>query len=340
MPRPKPDPSKPNPSKRVTLQDVAKAAGLHVMTVSDAFSGARPVSEATREKVKRIAKELNYVPNSAARALATGRTGIIAVMAGPLDEPYFATLIRHLGLKLNAEGYRILLTPTEVSDLIDAVGNTAIDGAIAIDRHDLIEQFQKHSPTPCVSIGTHEWPFVDNVIVDMTQGIQGAMEIIFAAGRQRVAYLATAQHLAAETETRAHAYFTAITAAGLSPEVINLETNDFSEGETRLRDYLARNGHPEALLCQNDECAMSAFRVLRELGHRVPDDVMLVGCDGQRHMKYFDPPLSTVAQPLEQMAATAWQFLKNRMATPSLPLQHTVLYGELVVRDSLTAPAT
>lgn len=335
MPRPKSHSSDANRPKRVTLQDIAQVAGLNVMTVSDALSGARVVAPATRERVKKIARELNYVPNSAARALATGRTKLIAVMSGPMDEAYFAKMVRLLGRQMNADGYSVLLTSTEVEDLMDAVGNTAIDGAIAIDRHDLIEQFQIHSPTPCVSISTYKRTHIDNVIVDLSEGVEDAVEMMLAAGRQRVAYLVTTFYLSQPEEVRAGAYLSRLAAWSRNPEIINVDTNYFTVAEQRFRDYIEENDCPDALLCQNDETAMWAFRVLRDLGKRVPDDVLLVGCDGQLHMKYFDPPLSTVTQPMEEMCSMAWEFLKNRMTDPTLPLQYIELQGELVVRESL-----
>ncbi|RYX81203.1 LacI family transcriptional regulator [bacterium] len=338
MPRPKKVSSDANHPKRVTLQDIADVAGLNVMTVSNALSDARIVAPATRERVKRIARELNYVPNSAAKALVTGRTGLIAIMCGPLDEPYYATAVRLLGRQLNAEGYRVLLTSTETHNIIDATGNTAIDGAIAIDRHDLIEQFQNYSPVPCVSIGTYQRSFIDNVVVDLSEGVGEAVRLMAEAGRQRIAYLVTTFHMAQPSEVRAAAYFRTLQGAGLATEVINVNSNFFDEVEENLWAYLTQHGAPDALLCQNDETAMSAYRALRNLGYRIPEDVLLVGCDGQLHMKYFDPPLSTIAQPLEEMCDTAWKFLKNRIADPTLPVQQAVLQGKLVVRESLGTP--
>ncbi len=98
---------------------------------------------------------------------------------------------------------------------------------------------------------------------------------------------------------------------------------------------MERNGAPDALFYQNHEVAMLAFRVLRGLGYGVPDDVLLAGCDDQRHMEYFEPPLSTIAQLLEAMADKAWEFLQKRIAQPDLPRQQAVFEGELLIRASL-----
>ena len=87
------DTPKSRRSKRVTLRDIAEVAGVHVMTVSDALNDTRSVAPATRARIKVIAKEMNYVPNFAARALVTGRTGMIAVISGAMNEPYYANMV-------------------------------------------------------------------------------------------------------------------------------------------------------------------------------------------------------------------------------------------------------
>jgi DNA-binding LacI/PurR family transcriptional regulator len=346
MPRPKKSDSSSSRPKRVTLKDIAKVAGLHVMTVSDALSGARNVAPATRERVKQIARDLNYIPNTAAQALATGRTRLIAVMCGNISEVYYANMVSHLENFLHEDRYKVVLLrrPLELEELLDATGGTAVDGAVAIDMDaaiysdKLIEQFRTHSAVPCVSIGAYTRSFVDSVVVDLSSAVTMALTMMVTAGRQRIAYLVTAPHLADEKESRGGAYLTTMQRHVRKPEIINADTNVLSEVEPYLKAYIRENGHPDALLCQNDETAMSAYRALRDLGLRIPDDVLLVGCDGQLHMKYFDPPLSTVVQPLEEICSVAWKFLKRRMADPTLPHQRIVLEGELVVRESLLPP--
>ncbi len=337
MPHSKSERSDSSPPKRVTLQDIANAAGVHIMTVSNALGNKRSVAPETKARVLRIARELNYVPNAAARALATGRTGLIAVLSGTINEPYYANMVHFVEKQLNEDGYKPVLmrTPYEVKELIHATGNTAVDGAIAIDMHGLVEEFRVHSAIPCVAIGTFNRSFVDCVTVDLSTGVAAALEHMLAAGRQHIAYLATVHYMASDEEVRARTYLATMHKAGQKPRIINVNTGVFDEVGPRFKANIQKNGCPDALLCQNDETAMCAYRVLRDLGIRVPEDVLLVGCDGQLHMRYFDPPLSTIVQPMEEMCATAWQFLKNRMADPQLPIQHADLKSQLVVRESL-----
>ena len=327
---------------RVTLQDIADAAGVHVMTVSNALGNVRGVAPATREKVLRIAKELNYIPNSAARALVAGRTGMIAVVSGAVNEPYYASMVHFLERNLNADDYRLTLLrrPHDVVDLVNDTGKVAVDGAIGIDLYHWDEQFRAHPAVPCVSIGTYEHPFLDYVIVDLSAGIAKALQMMAVQGRKRIAYLVDAHHLTLPTEVRARTYLNTMRELDTPAEIINIYTGetlreDITLVREKIADHFRAYGCPDAILCLNDELAIRVFRVLRDLGRRVPDDVLLVGCDGQAHMEFFDPPLSTVSQPMEEMCARAWRFLKQRIADPALPLQHATLQGELIARESL-----
>jgi DNA-binding LacI/PurR family transcriptional regulator len=101
-----------------------------------------------------------------------------------------------------------------------------------------------------------------------------------------------------------------------------------------LKAYIARHGCPDGLFYFNDDVAIGAFRALRDLGLRIPQDVALVGCAGIEDTAYHDPPLSTIAQPIEEMCVTALSFLIGRIKEPSIPVQQIVLQPRLEVRGS------
>jgi DNA-binding LacI/PurR family transcriptional regulator len=324
------------------MQDIADAAGVHVMTVSNALGNVRVVAPATREKVLKIAKELNYIPNSAARSLVVGRTGMIALVCGAINEPYYAQMAYFLESCMAEDGYKLTLLrrPHDVIDLINETGRVAVDGAIAIDMYHWADQFRAHPSVPCVAIGTYEHDLLDYVVVDMSAAIREALQIMVDEGRQRIAYVVDAPQLALPTENRARTYLDFMRRIGRSAEIIDIYSKKPNQrniplSRRILKTYFQRKGVPDALFCLNDEIAMCAYRALRDTGRRVPEDALLVGCDGQPHMEFFDPPLSTVAQPMEEMCSQAWQILRRRMDDPNSPLQHVTLNGTLLVRESL-----
>ncbi len=331
-----------NRPRRVTLQDIADVAGVKKMVVSNALSGKGRVAPATRERIKHLAREMNYIPNFAARALTNGRTGIIAILTGALSEPYYADMVHLLERHITENGFHVMLmrTPDEVKELVNATGDVAVDGAIAVDVLNLVSQFKSHATVPCVSISTSKQSFVDSIVVDLSGGVEEALDLMLRAGRKRIAYMVTAHSMALETEIRARTFVTTMKKAHRLPEIINVSTDEHFAIELKFKAHLEKHGVPDAILCQNDQTAMCAFHVLRELGLQVPGDVLLAGCDGLRNMKYLTPPLSTIRQPIEEMCATAWQFLQQRIARPDLPHQFATFRGQLIVTKSLLPPSS
>ncbi len=180
---------------------------------------------------------------------------------------------------------------------------------------------------------------VDNIKIDLSHGVRNAVKVMLDAGRKRVAYLTSNEGMGRATEVRPRVYLNTMEEAGRAGEIINLEigtdTSTRDLVRSRLLEYIQSHGYPDGLLCQNDEMAIAAYRALRDLGLRIPDDVQLVGCDGLQDMEYFDPQLSTIVQPVEQMCSLAWQFLQRRIADPHLPPQQATLEAHLRVRPSL-----
>ena len=332
----------PDRPKHVTLQDVARAAGVNMTTASDALKGTGRVSAKTREKVQRIAAEHNYVPNFAARALATGRTHTVVMIGGSLQESYYVSVAHSLEDVMATDGYKLMLmrTSREVRESVIATQSFAVDGIIAVDKYQLVDAYQGSRPSrPCVFIGTYSPELVDSVTVDLSVAVRQALTYMMDGGCKRIAYVVTSGIMAGSDEVRSGTYLSTMQAAGRQSEIIDLHAS-IEEVTERFKAYVRTHGHPDAILCQNDDTAISVYRGLLDLGYRVPRDVLLVGCDGLRHMECFETPLSTIVQPIQEVCALAWQFLKNRIANPDLPPQQTILQAHLVIRESLRPPLT
>ncbi|RYX85526.1 LacI family transcriptional regulator [bacterium] len=328
--------------KPVTMEDMAKLAGVHSRTVADALKGTGRVAPATREKVLRIAKELNYVPNAAARALATGRTGIVGVLSGPLNEQYHANTVHLLETYLTGHSYETLLLHTRrnVQDLVNATKKAMVDGVIVVGINPLTWDFLHLSKVslPCVLIDICNLDFVDHITLDLRPAVEEALELMLAAKRQRVAYIINDYNEASYTELRMATYLDVMKRVGRTPETINMNTNVSAEERiATISQYIQEKGCPDAILCQNDESAIYTYRALIGLGYRVPEDALLVGCDGLPYMEYFATPLSTIQLPMDEICEIATRFLQQRMNNPDLPIQHATLQGRLVVRKSLSA---
>lgn len=337
----------------VTLQHVADLAGVHPMTVSNALKGTGRVANATREKIRRIAQELDYKPNLAARALVTGRTNTIAVVTGPISEHFYAHVLHLLEIELEASDYKMLFLRSRnlQQDLLSAVRASAVDGVIAIDAVSELRtlvQSKTGSLPPCVYAGVlipdqATSLLVDHIAIDLSGATYEAVMSMAESGCKRVAYLISNSGMGHTDEVRARSYMTAMQEVGQSPELINvhigIDTSPRHLTRTRLIEYIREHGAPDGLLCQNDEMAIAAYRALMDLGLRIPEDIQLVGCDGLVDLEYFEPPISTVVQPMEEACALAWQFLQCRMENPDLPLQRGTAEAKLRVCRSLKAGA-
>ncbi len=340
-------------SKTATLQDVAEAAGVTSMTVSRVIKGRDGVGEATRERVLRIAEQLNYTPNLSARALATGKTGVIAVISGGLNQFYYANIVHLLEEEITSSGYqmRLLHTHSDLKDLVSSTHSTAVDGVIIAGKYHLVEEFRALAPQvfqSCVFIDASKHSETDYVHSNLETAVESALEMMLQAGRTRLAYIGHFQSFQqklselissradepAVVEERMQAYLSVVKRAGLTPELIGLQPA-FILTSNSLSKYLQERGCPDGLLCVNDETAMYVYRAVLDAGYRVPDDVLLVGCDGLPFMECFEPPLSTIAQPMAEICALAWQFLQARIANRTLPRQHQSFEAQLVVRRSL-----
>jgi LacI family transcriptional regulator len=318
------------------------------MTVSRVIKGKGYVSPATRELVLRIAKELNYTANLAARALATGRTGVIAIISGSLNQPYNANMVSLLEAQLIASGFqmKLLHTQGELHDLINSTNASAVDGVIVAGQHHLVEAFRAQNLRilqPCVFIGISGEDEMDCISSNLSPAVQEVLELMLESGRQRIAYIGIGtlgENLSeADTEVRTQTYVSVMKKAGRTPELISASPSYNVPGTERvqtLKGYFQTRGCPDALLCVNDDIAIQTYRALMDLGVRIPQEVALVGCDGLPIMTYFEPPLSTIAQPMEEMCARGWQFLQARLSDPTLPRQIANFNAQLVIRKSLS----
>lgn len=332
-------------SGATTLQDVAQVAGVTTMTVSRVIKGAEGVGSATRERVLRIAEELNYTANPSARSLATGKTGVIAVVSGSLNHYYYANIVHLLEPEIAASGYemRLLNTHRELKALVNSTKSVSVDGVIVAGRYNLAAQFRALAPQvfqSCVFIDASRHDETDYVHANLAPAVEEALELMLKSGRARIAYVGHFHQTISKNmpEERMRTYLDVMERVERVPELVNADSGIPLTPEI-LMQALKENGAPGALLCVNDETAMRVYRVLRDLGYRIPEDVLLVGCDNLPFMEFFDPQLSTIAPPMKEMCAMAWDFLQQRIADPTIPLQQATFDARLIVRPSLLSDA-
>jgi LacI family transcriptional regulator len=180
---------------------------------------------------------------------------------------------------------------------------------------------------------------VDHVRVDLNPALSEAMRYL-ATHRNRVAFLSPWEinMTTTDADPRYHIYHAVMKEMGRAEEVIVCPhaagPNTRALAREIMRNYVGANGCPEAIFCFNDERAIATLDALRGLGYRVPEDVLLIGCDNLDETDYHTPKLSTIDYPVAEAARLAWQFLQGRLKNPELPLQSATLTARLLLRES------
>lgn len=320
------------PERGATLRHVARRAGVGVGTTSRVFSGNGYVSERAREAVLEAARELNYSLHPAARALATGRSQVIALWARGVFSPWFSSIVGPVQRRTAQDHYRLLID--DIGLLNDAgeihPGQWPVDGILAMSSVQLVGRYLESPPAaqrPIVSMGYYCHGKTDFVRLDLRAAADEAMRHLLESGRQRIVYIGSEGAL--ETDARTRAYFEAMSEAGLPPATMIVPSVLVQNGRRRARaaiqSWLQENTLPQAFFCWNDDLAIAAYRALADIGARVPGDVALVGCDGIEDTEFLDVPISTSVTPFEEMCEAAWTLLRRRMNDPAAPIEHIVL---------------
>lgn len=291
-----------------TLEMVAAAAGVSRSTVSRVINDSPNVTAEAITAVQRAIDDLGYVPNRAARILASRRTFSIALVipentAKFFADPYFATVIQGVATYLSNSAYTLTLLIAAENDAEKTrrylqAGN--VDGAIILSHHsDDRSYVQLAKSIPVVFGGrpmSAEGPDAYYVDVDNTLASQEITERLIAAGRRRLATIAGPSNMAAGLD-RLEGWRRAVAAAGQSTDLV--ENGDFTpaSGAEAMRRLLHRGTEFDGVFVASAQMASGAMGVLRERGIRVPDDVGMVTFDNDYFAQSTQPPLTTVEQP-------------------------------------------
>ncbi|MBC8103865.1 MAG: LacI family DNA-binding transcriptional regulator [Cytophagales bacterium] len=338
------DPQNPLPSAKPTILELAARLSLSKGAVSRILNDkGEGFSEETRRRVFSVAQEIGYVPNPLARALATGRSGFIALWVQTLVTSYHAQVAHAMEEALETHGYQIAVTPFgrfETRREKYAGTPAGVDGMIAHEIYgDILPLLFRgvNRKVPVVTTGIFA-PMngYDHVYVDLSGAAEDAVRHLVRSGRRRIAYASDDIHSRSQ-DTRFLAYHAVMAESGLEPELIGLPGSDRASIRSALRDTIGEQGCPEALFCHNDDAAIAAYRALCDLKLRVPDDCALVGCDGIPDTEYLPVPITTIVQPYAEMCETACRLLERRLADPDADLQQVTLPALLEIRESSLA---
>lgn len=330
-----------------TIIDVAKKAGVSKTSVSRYLNGKNPghMSEKTKERIVQAIKELDYQPNSIARSLKQKSTNVIGLVVNDMSNLFFLEMIRGIETELKNSGYNLLVCNSDMNiemelECLKMLEKRQIDGVILVGMNMPVSHIEKlETDFPIVLMEREPGKTnLDSVQIDNKVGAYAAVQHLIERGHTRIAHIA-GPNIAAMAVERKEAYIQCMEEHHLKalPQYIVSGTYKLESGYEGMQALMALEDKPTAVFCANDYMAMGALRFLMEHGYKVPQDVALVGYDDIMVAKMVTPSLTTVRQPVWELAGMAARLLIERIEHKgSMPDegQTVIMQSKLVVRAS------
>ena len=331
--------------RHTTIKDIAKAAGVSTATVSMIINKKdKNISQPTREKVLRIAKEINYIPNSMARSLVTSQTKTLGLVLPDIVNPFFPEIARGAEDRAREAGYSIIICNTDdnvdqENKYIQMLSEKMVDGIIlthSANRNNEMTGLET-SRIPIILIDRdYDSPNVlGKVLVDNSKASRNGVNYLVGRGYRRIAYIAGPLNTGTARD-RLDGYRIALTENGI----------DYDENLVRVGEYRSKWGYEaaedlldsgldfQAIFCGNDAIAIGAMKKLRERGISVPDDIAIMGFDDIYIASMVDPELTTIKQPNYSMGYEAVNMMIDSIQGNKIGNKNLILDTELVVRKS------
>lgn len=320
--------------RSVTRADVARYAGVSTAVVSYVLNdGPKAVAPLTKERVLDAVRVLGYRPNLAARALSKGQADMLGLLVNDSRNPFFAELWHSLD-QASADRSRQLLmvnsdrmqvpTSEQIRDLVARqIGGLIIASVLTASEQALVETLS----IPTVMIGQFgETDGLSGIGVDFAAGTRLGVDHLIGHGYEDIAFVGSA----ARYDPRERGWQEALGEAHLTPGALMHTTFSYQGGYDTGRRLLERGRLPRAVFAASDQIAVGLLTALREGGVRVPEDVAIVSFDGTAAVDFVWPRMTTVVQPLEQMAETAIRAVLDPDSVPS----YVEFATQLRVRES------
>ena len=331
----------------MNIGQIARRANVSTATVSRTLNQSGNVRPETARKVWRIATELNYYPNSHARALVSGRSRLFGLIVSDITNPFFPELVRSFETLATQQGYDLILTSTDyqtarMTGCVRRMLERKVDGvAIMTSEMDLglIKELARRGvPLVFMDVG-RVGPRMSHVLIDYAHGIREAVDHVVKLGHKRVAFVTGPLDLHS-ARTRRQAFLDGMRAHRIKPDpkLVREGTHTAEGGEQVMAALLKGPKRPTAVLCSNDWTAIGALHAIDAAGLRVPEDISVVGFDDIPLARYTRPPLTSVRMSAEDVGATAFDALYRLSVGETLEGEVHQIPTKLVVRGSTAKP--
>ncbi|MBN1378268.1 MAG: LacI family DNA-binding transcriptional regulator [Gammaproteobacteria bacterium] len=322
-----------------SIRKVASLAGVSVATVSRALSSPEKVSSKSLEKVQVAIEQLHYRPNMLARNFRSARAYSILVLIPDISNPFFSEVVRSIEDHAQRRGYGVLLGDTQDSKTKEQEYITMVETRLA----DGVIQLRPDSPLPtserdhisCVNAcGSEDTP--EPVIrIDNVAAAKTLVDYLISLGHRRIGVI-TGLAKNPHTKDRFAGYLQSLEEAGIEFDGSLVAEGDFTmwSGVNSADHFCRMEQRPTALFCMNDEMALGAMQTLKSYNIDVPKEMSVTGFDDIKNAKYYNPSLTTIAQPAEEIGTVAVDTLLRIIEGETLSETQIVLPFEFIVRNS------
>ncbi|MGY6030549.1 LacI family DNA-binding transcriptional regulator [Phytobacter sp. AG2a] len=325
----------------MSIQKIARLAGVSVATVSRVLNNSESVKEKNRERVLKAIAESNYQPNLLARQLRTARSSMILVLVSNIANPFCAEVVKGIEEEAEQNGFRILLCNSG-SDMersrsaLKLLSGKIVDGIITMDAFARL-------PELTTLIGRAPWvqcaEYADEgdvscVGINDVDAAQCVIEHLIARGCQRIA-LINHDLSYKYARLREQGYTHALQEKQRTWQAVEYAQDlSFSAGKAAMENLLRANERPDAVFAVSDTLAAGALLAIHEAGLSMPQDIAVVGFDGTELAEMVTPPLSTVQQPSREIGRQAVGLLLNKIDNPEAPAERIMMDWHYISRAS------
>jgi LacI family transcriptional regulator len=326
-----------------TIADVARHAGVSMSTVSHVVNQTRKVDPVTAAIVERAIAETGYTPNTIARALARSATGTVGIAISAISNPYFSDIICAIETECARLGLMVFLADTQDDparelQVLKALHQRRVDGIIlaaAADPELRSLTYIRDSKIPCVLVDRLLSQEFDQIGVQNKRAMTELVAHLIGHGHRRIGFVGGQPDFATTLE-RIEGYKAALKAGGLQadPSLIRAGNSTVAAASVATTELLSLAGPPTAIATGNNLATIGAMQAIRKAGLRVPKDLALVAFDDFEWAECFEPRLTAIAQPVQELGRRAASVLVERIRNPAAEHRTTRLKPTLIIRDS------
>lgn len=333
--------------RNLNIKDIAKIAGVGVSTVSRVINEHTDVKEETRKRVLEVIEAYNYIPNNSARNLKRLDTNHIGILIKGMFNPFFAQMIEAIEKKLAKEHYAAVLHYNreglkDIDAAHEFIMEKKLKGIICLggDFDTVTENDFKRIRVPLILASTEIPTHVDlshfsSVIIDNEKAAFSAVSHLCQMGHKHIGIITSGDGDKSVGHKRTEGYIKALETHGIQKQDLYFEVGDYSfqKGYEAMQRLMAKAPDLTAVFVISDIMAIGAAKAITESGKRIPEDISLIGFDDIDYAKFFNPPLTTVHQPVEEIAQKTAE-LMIRILDEDATHEHVVFETNLVNRES------